>query len=311
MVDTPSSILLLRLQSTGSNTNLWGGYLNTAMQTLEQASKGFQTLAVTGDATITWTNYATGNIGQCAHLGLTGTLTSAAALTFPSTQNWMLVHNNSGATVTVKCSGGTGVAIPNARRALVHCNATDYFSDTPTWTGDSTTLTNNGDITNYAQVQAMIAAASIPASAGTVLITGTDATANYIGNKTTITIATLTTTQVSGLTSFSIGTKAGTNQKLQFTVNPGYVGGYLPGGNKSSQFTPVVGTEYNCDFSASSWTINIGGMTTPQIGQRFSLNCFGNFQPFMLGTVNGQTNIYADPGFNGELEYSSASWGWN
>jgi hypothetical protein len=48
MADTPSSILLLRLQSIGSNTNLWGGYLNAALQTLERASKGYQALAVTG-----------------------------------------------------------------------------------------------------------------------------------------------------------------------------------------------------------------------------------------------------------------------
>lgn len=68
MTDTPSSILLLRLQSVGSNTNLWGGYLNTGLQTLERAAKGYQALAVTGDATVSWTNYSASNDGAVASL---------------------------------------------------------------------------------------------------------------------------------------------------------------------------------------------------------------------------------------------------
>ena len=80
MADTPSSILLLRLQGVGGNVNTWGGYLNTALSTLEQASKGYQSLAVTGNAIIAWTQYQTGNIGQCAALLLTGSLASPAVM---------------------------------------------------------------------------------------------------------------------------------------------------------------------------------------------------------------------------------------
>ncbi len=52
-------------------------------------------------------------------------------------------------------------------------------------------------------------------------------------------------------------------------------------------------------------------MTTPQVGHSIYLNCFGNYQPFLLGTVNGGTNLDLDAGFSGKLTYSSASWGWN
>lgn len=179
MTDTPSAILLLRLQSTGSNTNLWGGYLNTAMQTIEQASKGYQTLNVTGDATISWTNYATGNTGQCAHLKLTGSLTSPATLTFPAYQNRVLVNNQSGQSITIKCSGGSGVTVPNNRRAQIRCDGTDYTTDTPTWTGDSLTLTNNGDLVTNAQLAAAVAALSGATISGLLLNSAADTTASY------------------------------------------------------------------------------------------------------------------------------------
>lgn len=192
MADTPSSILLLRLQATGSNTNLWGGYLNTAMSTIEQASKGYQALAVTGDATITWTNYSTGNTGQCAVLKLTGTLAATATLTAPAYNNIALVWNTTGQTVTIKCAAGTGVAIPNNRKALIFCDGTDYYSAVSTWTGDSTTLANNGDIPSYTQVAALIAAAIAAASisvSGQVLNTVSDTTPGYLGSKQTVTTA--------------------------------------------------------------------------------------------------------------------------
>lgn len=121
MTDTPSSILLLRLQSVGSNTNLWGGYLNTGLQTLERASKGYQALAVTGDATISWTNYSASNDGAVGSLKLTGSLSSAATLTFPGYQHFLYVWNATGAAITIKCSGGTGVTLQNGDRALLYC----------------------------------------------------------------------------------------------------------------------------------------------------------------------------------------------
>src|SRR4051812_14272388 len=115
MADTPSNILLLRLQSTGSNTNLWGGYLNTALQTLEQAGKGYQTLAIAGDTTVSWSNYATGNTGQSARVKVTGTLLTNATITMPTYMNLCSFDNQTagGFSIAVKCSGGTGIAIAN------------------------------------------------------------------------------------------------------------------------------------------------------------------------------------------------------
>lgn len=196
MADAPSAILLLRLQSTGSNTNLWGGYLNAALQMLEQASKGYQALAVTGDATIPWTNYATGNIGQCAFLKLTGTLTSAAALTFPSLQNYISGRNASGAAVTIKCSGGTGVTIANGAYFLLYCDGTDYYNAAPTLFPTGITVAGiisgltagvaNTDGVNVGQMAAAIAASVPLGTAGTFLNSILDTTRGFLADKLTV-----------------------------------------------------------------------------------------------------------------------------
>jgi hypothetical protein len=198
MADTPSSILLLRLQSTGSNTNLWGGYLNTALQTLERSAKGYQALAVTGDATISWTNYSASNDGAVASLKLTGSLTAAAALTFPSLQSLGHFWNAAGQAVTIKCSGGTGVSIANGARALLYCDGTDYYNIAPTIFPAAITVSGgatfsgilsgvtaglaNTDATNVAQVAAAIAAAGTLTPA-TVRVSINDTTAGYLGSK--------------------------------------------------------------------------------------------------------------------------------
>lgn len=214
MTDTPSSILLLRLQSVGSNVNLWGGYLNAALQTLERAAKGYQSLAVTGDATISWTNYSATNDGAVASLKLTGSLSSAAALTFPGYQHHLSVWNATGAAVTIKCSGGTGVTLQNGDRALLYCDATDYYNISPTLLPAG--LTINGALTIAGQIHGMTAgtantdgvnvqqmaaaiAASVPlGTAGTFLNSIADTTRGFLIDKLTFSntgllVATMTT----------------------------------------------------------------------------------------------------------------------
>ncbi len=183
MADTPSSILLLRLQSTGSNVNLWGGYINTALSTLERASKGYEALAVTGDATVTWTNYSATNSGAVARLKLTGTLAASATLTFPAYQNFVSVDNAAGAQVTIKCSGGTGVAIANGAKALLYCDGVDYYNAGSTLGPTGTQSTATYAYAQWGAVQTAIATASLPATAGTVLISAVDTTAGYVGAK--------------------------------------------------------------------------------------------------------------------------------
>lgn len=213
MTDTPSSILLLRLQSVGSNTNLWGGYLNAAMQTLERASKGYQALAVTASATISWTNYSAANDGAVMFLKLTGSLSSAVALTFPGYQHYIAVWNATGAAVTIKCSGGTGVTLQNGDRALLYCDAIDYYNAAPTLFPTGLTVAGRisglvagsagTDATTLAQVGVLIAASVPLGTAGTFFNTVADTTRGYLADKFTFSntgllVATLATQNPAG-----------------------------------------------------------------------------------------------------------------
>lgn len=312
MADSPSAILLLRLQSVGSNVNLWGGYINTALQTLERAAKGYQALAVVGDATISWTNYSASNDGAVGFFKLTGSLSSAATLTAPGYQNVQDVWNATGAAVTIKCSGGTGVTIPNGMRTRIYCDATDYYSAASNWLNTpATTLTNAGDVVVKTTLETAIANAS-GLTAPFILNSAADTTPGYLSTKVTTQVATLTTTQVAGLTSFSIATvHGGGNEQLAFGAGAGYVGGFLNGGLQSSEFTPVAGTAYDVDCSSAGVTVNLGGMTTPQLGHEIKINKFGVFTMLLKGTVNGLTNATISATSNEEYRYSGSTWGWN
>jgi hypothetical protein len=181
-------------QSVGSNVNLWGGYINTDLAMLEQAAKGFQSLAVTGDASISWTNYAAGNTGACARLKLTGSLAAAAVLTFPAYHNYISVENTTAQTITIKCSGGAGVAIAAGAKVLIYCDGVDYYNAAPTVLG-SGNVTLSGkisgvtagaaatDAVNKTQMEAAIATAGLPATAATLLVSSSDTTAGYLGQK--------------------------------------------------------------------------------------------------------------------------------
>ena len=213
MTDVPSSILLTREQSTGANVNTWGQYLITTQRTTERASKGYQALAVTGSATISWANYSAANDGAVAFLKLTGSLSSAATLTFPGFQNLLSVWNAAGAAITIKCSGGTGVTIPNGRKALLFCDGGDYYSAAPTWSGDSWTLTHNGDFVNYQQMASAISALLSGSVSGLVLNSAADPGANYLSNKLDLSVA--------GLLVAAMATESGgtTSEKTRFTFD--------------------------------------------------------------------------------------------
>lgn len=183
MTDTASSILLLRLQSTGSNTNLWGGYLNTLFQTQERATKGYQAYAVTGDATVSWSNYSASNDFSVAFAKLTGSPAAAFTLTQPGYENFFGIQNSAGQAGTFKVSGGTGIAVPASRTALLRNDGTDVYDAGPNWLSNYVaTLTNSGDVVVKTTLEAAIAAAS-GLTAPFILVSAVDTTPGYLGQK--------------------------------------------------------------------------------------------------------------------------------
>ena len=111
MANSTSANLKLTVQATGENSGTWGQITNTNLLILEQAIGGFQSVAITSGATLTFSNGALSN-GKNAVLKLTGTIGGAVNVTIPdSIEKTFIVDNaTTGAyTVTFKTTSGSGV----------------------------------------------------------------------------------------------------------------------------------------------------------------------------------------------------------
>ncbi len=197
MVDTPDSISLARLQGTGGNNNLWGGYLNTVITLLSRLMKGYQAYTVNGDATVSWTNYSATNDFAVGNVKLIpGTVAAAFTLTLPNYHQSIRVKNTTLYAGTIKCSGGTGVTIPSLATMQIYCDGTDFsniapsiFSTGITVAGIISGLTAGvaaTDAVNKTQMETAIATAGLPATSGTILNSANDTTAGYLGQKISV-----------------------------------------------------------------------------------------------------------------------------
>tara|TARA_A100001515_G_scaffold13291_1_gene10018 strand:+ start:1581 stop:2651 length:1071 start_codon:yes stop_codon:yes gene_type:complete len=111
MANSTSANLKLTVQATGENSGTWGQITNTNLLILEQAIGGFQSVAITSGATLTFSNGALSN-GKNAVLKLTGTIGGAVNVTIPdSIEKTFIIDNaTTGAyTVTFKTTSGSGV----------------------------------------------------------------------------------------------------------------------------------------------------------------------------------------------------------
>ena len=111
MANSTSANLKLTVQATGENSGTWGQITNTNLLILEQAIGGFQSVAITTGATLTFSNGALSN-GKNQVLKLVGTIGGAVNVVVPDSveKTYIIDNATTGAyTVTVKTSSGTGV----------------------------------------------------------------------------------------------------------------------------------------------------------------------------------------------------------
>ena len=186
MADSPTTEYGFRTQSLGSNVNTWGDTkLNEALSGIAQTIGKILTVAITGDHTITSTNYVVSAQNKNAGYKFTGTLSTASTITVPSSNASYLVINGTsgGYPLTVKTAAGSGIVIAAGRQATIFCDATNVVLATPNFGGVATPTTGSLDVAAWSAVESAIATAGTPATAGTVLISGTDTTAGYTSAK--------------------------------------------------------------------------------------------------------------------------------
>ena len=270
MADSTSTRLLLRLMATGEQNNLWGGYTNTSLQTIGRAAKGYQSIALTGDKTITHTNYSASNEGVVAFIKFTGTLSSAASVTFPSTETVLDIWNAAGQIVTVKTSSGSGVAIPNNTRIRLACDGSDFINTSSSNIPTATTIagqvtvsgqvkglssgTDSTDALTKAQIEAAIAAASVSGS-NLVLNSATDTTPSYLNTKLLVGTGLSKTTNSAGanetLTLASTVTLDGKAKVSSNDTTPGFLNGKLVGGTNITLVESSDGGDERLTVNAS------------------------------------------------------------
>jgi len=130
---TYSSNLKIELMSTGENSGTWGDITNTNLGTaLEQAVVGLGNPDFIADAnlTITITNSNAAQAARALVLNVTstfGSLTATRELVVPTIQKQYIVQNNTtgGQSITVKTSAGTGITVPNGRKAHLYVDGTN------------------------------------------------------------------------------------------------------------------------------------------------------------------------------------------
>jgi hypothetical protein len=125
-----TTILKLALPVQGELSGTWGDTVNDNItQMVEQAIAGKATInSWTANAHTLTTADGTTSESRCAILELTDTgtaLTGAGTVTCPTNTKLYIVDNNTAQIITVKTSGGTGVAVPVGKTMLVYCDGTN------------------------------------------------------------------------------------------------------------------------------------------------------------------------------------------
>lgn len=112
----------------------------TGFDSFDSAVAGRLSKSVAGGSNVTLTAAEARN----AILEFTGVLTGSINVIVPSSNKTMLVYNNTtGAfTLTVKTSGGTGIAVTQGNRVWLYCDATNVVELSVSGSGANNTLSN-------------------------------------------------------------------------------------------------------------------------------------------------------------------------
>ena len=141
-----TSILKLALPTQGELDGTWGGVVNDNITSMvEEAIAGLSTINTwtTDSHTLTTANGVTSE-SRAAMLVLTDTgtaLTGAGEVICPTATKVYIVKNDTGQTITVKTSAGTGVDIPTGTIRIVFCDGTNVVQASASLSGLGVTAT--------------------------------------------------------------------------------------------------------------------------------------------------------------------------
>lgn len=133
MPSTPSPLLRLELQATGENLAVWGTKLNALFTQVEQAIASNLTLTITGDRTLTASNYMENEYRRGTHTLVFGLgLAAPFTLTVPPVAFPYRIDNRTAFPATLKTATGVGAVVRPGMISTVFCDGTDCKVADPT-----------------------------------------------------------------------------------------------------------------------------------------------------------------------------------
>jgi hypothetical protein len=250
-----TSILKLALPTQGELDGTWGGVVNDNITSMvEEAIAGLSTINTwtTDSHTLTTANGVTSE-SRAAMLVLTDTgtaLTGAGEVICPTATKIYIVKNDTGQTITVKTSAGTGVDIPTGTIRIVFCDGTNVVQASASLSGLGVTATAT-------ELNVLDGITSTTAELN--ILDGVTADAAEIN---ILDGATLTTTELNYVDGVTSGIQAqftavsqqfdGTTPVTGIDINSGSIDGTPIGASSASSgaFTTISGT----DITATSVT---------------------------------------------------------
>jgi hypothetical protein len=134
MTTAYTPILKLALPVQGELSGTWGDVVNNSITSMvEQAVAGLATVStwVAASHTLTTADGSTSE-SRCAILECSGTPGAAATVVCPTATKLYVLKNgvSGGYAVTLKTSGGTGIAVPNGKVMWLYCDGTNVVDAT-------------------------------------------------------------------------------------------------------------------------------------------------------------------------------------